>query len=191
MTLSIQSGRFKGRKIKSPISLSTRPSSGRCRAAVFNICQMKVEGSNFLDLYAGSGAMGIEAISRGARSSCFIECSKEAIKCIQDNISLFKIESEAKVIYSDVFKGLKKVPSKRDIIYIDPPYKYYEKTGFIEASLSKLVFYNLLYDEALIFFEAPRTLLSSSIEKELVEHMELINIRKYGSSLLIEIKYQL
>lgn len=185
MSLVIISGIFKGRKIKTVPSLSTRPSLSKCRAALFNICQTKISGSCFLDLYAGSGAIGIEALSRGASFAIFVENNKKAAKCIKENIALLKVEDKSELICQDVFLALKKIKQKVDIVYIDPPYEYYEIEGFIEEMLSKLLEYNLLNGECLIFFEAPSSF-EFSLDQCNFSQITLKGIRRYGSSSLIE-----
>jgi 16S rRNA (guanine966-N2)-methyltransferase len=189
MSLLIISGLFKGRKIKTLSSLSTRPSSSKCRAGVFNICQLKIENSCFLDLYAGSGAMGIEALSRGASFSIFLENNRQAIRCIEDNISLLNIRDKTEIICLDVLLGLKKVKRRADIVYIDPPYKFYEKEDFIENILGQLLFYSLLNDDCLIFFETP-SLLKFNLNQSKFPQISLLSERRYGSSALIEMSYQ-
>src|ERR1700722_2602828 len=128
--MQIYSGLHKGRVIQSPKGLKTRPTSGRLREALFNICQGEVEGTRFLDLFAGSGAMGMEALSRGAQSSTFVDNSKESIRCIQANIHMVKAEKHAEIIYGDVFDILGKLAKRGrsfELIYADPPYDQMSK----------------------------------------------------------------
>lgn len=137
--MHIFSGVYKSRKIQSPKGDKTRPSSGRIREAFFNICQGRIEGSTFLDLFAGSGAMGLEAISRGARLATFVDSSRESTRCIQSNLSSLDIEKQGEVIYSDVFEAIKKLAKKGrsfDIIYADPPYETFVSNGQQKTSLS-------------------------------------------------------
>jgi 16S rRNA (guanine966-N2)-methyltransferase len=189
MSLIISGGIFRGRRIKAPFGLSTRPSSSKCRAALFNICQSKIEGSTFLDLYAGSGAVGLEALSRKAALAIFIESDKAAIKCIKENVSLLGVEAQVRVIFSDVFTALAKVTTPSDIIFIDPPYEYYKQEKFIERVLFRLLELKLINDRASIFFEAPEGVDLSSIERGEVPHIYLKKARKYGSSYLIELSF--
>lgn len=123
--MQIISGMFRSRKILAPKGQETRPTSSRLREALFNICQGNIEGVDFLDLFAGSGAMGFEALSRGARSAMFVDRSKESIRCIRSNASMFDVEEQVRVVYSDVFEAIKKLSKEGtsfDIIYADPPY---------------------------------------------------------------------
>ncbi len=121
----IIAGAYKHRKIATPKGLATRPTAGQLRGALFNICQNYIEGARFLDLFAGSGAMGLEALSRGAVSATFIDSDRESIRCIQQNLRNLKLEGQARVLSGDVFHLVKKLAeqgAQYDIIYVDPPY---------------------------------------------------------------------
>ncbi len=121
-----------------PEGLETRPTSGRMRQTLFNICQTLVEEATFLDLFAGSGAMGLEAISRGASHATFVDDSRESIRCIKENIESMNLKDKTSVIPADVFVALEKLEKSGkqfDIIFADPPYEHSEALGFkiIEA----------------------------------------------------------
>ncbi|NGX56764.1 MAG: Ribosomal RNA small subunit methyltransferase D [Candidatus Anoxychlamydiales bacterium] len=178
--MKIISGYLKNRSIKSPKNI--RPCTSNIREAIFNICNLIVEGSTFLDLFSGSGAIGIEAISRGAELSFFIDKSKESIKYIKSNIANLKIEDKSKVIYQDALMFLKKTKMKFDIISIDPPFIIYENNpNLINEILQTISLRNLLNKNGIIFLEEPTY---SKRNKE-VEHLTLDNLRKYGSAYLV------
>lgn len=122
MTLRIIAGKYKGRILKTPKGSSTRPTQGMLREAVFNICQNEVQGSRFLDLFAGSGAMGFEALSRGALKVVFVEKARFALTCIRENISLLQEEPHTSLLNLDALSALKRIKEQFDLIYIDPPY---------------------------------------------------------------------
>ncbi len=131
--MRILAGQYKNREIKTPKGEKTRPTSSKVRGSVFDILQNHIENASFLDLFAGSGAMGLEALSRGAASSTFIEVDRAAADCIRKNLShlglsqnLFQQEA------STAIKRLIKMGSTFDIIYIDPPYAM-EITPFLET----------------------------------------------------------
>ena len=124
MSLRIVGGKFRGRILKTPKTDTTRPTTSMLREAFFNICAGYIEGSRFLDLFAGSGAMGIEAISRGAIFSTCIEQGAQASQCINENVTLLGIEPQMQVLRADVLKALPRLLSPYDIIYIDPPYDH-------------------------------------------------------------------
>ena len=145
--IRIIAGSLKGRLIKTPKALSTRPTQSMLREAVFNICQNEIEGALFLDLFAGSGAMGIEALSRGAAKSVFVEQNRAAFQCIEENIKALALQTNTQVFAMDANKAialLTKQAAKFTVVYIDPPYD----TGF-ELTLLEPI----LAKEALIFLE--------------------------------------
>jgi 16S rRNA (guanine966-N2)-methyltransferase len=133
--MRIVAGTLRSRQLKSLKGLSLRPTSDRLRETLFNILGSRVEGSRFLDLFAGSGAIGIEAISRGAVSAVFVENHSAAVRLIRANLASLRIESGARVIAAEAaaaIRTLEKLPDTTfDFIFLDPPYaeeKQYEGT---------------------------------------------------------------
>lgn len=121
--MRIQSGIYKNQTLKTPKSNKTRPTSSKIRGSVFDILQNQIEGAQFLDVFAGSGSMGLEALSRGASDATFIEQAKIAAQCIRENLSSLKIS--ARVLQQEAKIALKRLAKENahfDIIYIDPPY---------------------------------------------------------------------
>lgn len=193
--MHIFSGIYKSRKILSPKGEETRPTSGRLREALFNICQSQIEGTSFLDLFAGSGAMGLEALSRGAKEATFVDNSRESIRCIEANLSALGIEKSSRVIYSDVFEAVKKLAKQGisfDIIYADPPYALSTQRR-LEDKMSLSVQVLTLLDE---FIESKLLLLKpegslfledayqSFPKGKVFKHLILKNERNMGRSLL-------
>lgn len=124
--MRIIAGSHKNKQIVTPKGLATRPTSGKLRGSLFNICQGYIKEARFLDLFAGSGAIGLEALSRGALSATFIDNSKEAIHCIKKNLAQMNFENSSTVLFGDVFSILEKLgklEKRFDIIYADPPYR--------------------------------------------------------------------
>ncbi len=123
--MQIVAGRFRGRTIATPRGSTTRPTQARVRAAIFNSLQQDIEGAYFIDICAGSGAMGLEALSRGANEVVFIENDRRAIQCIESNIASLHVKHEARMITCSAILALKQLVKKgklADIIYFDPPY---------------------------------------------------------------------
>jgi 16S rRNA (guanine966-N2)-methyltransferase len=118
------------------------------REAVFNICAGWIENARFLDLFAGSGAMGLEAISRGASFATFIEKDGRTAQCIHENASLLEIESQVQILALDARQALSQLISPYDLIYIDPPYEK-EVHELFDLILKK----NLLAPQGLLFLE--------------------------------------
>jgi len=133
--MRIIAGKFRSRQLKSLKGLALRPTSDMLRETLFNILGPRVEGSCFLDLFAGTGAVGIEAISRGAIAAAFVENHPAAIRLIRENLTSLEIKVEARIIASSVGAALEKLQKERtavfDFIFLDPPYsneKDYEAT---------------------------------------------------------------
>lgn len=119
--MRILAGKYKNRPIASPKGSKTRPTSSKLRGSLFNILQHQMEGAHFLDLFAGSGAVGLEALSRGAKSATFIEKDPSAIRSIKENLKA--LEEEATVLKCDLLRNLPKHLGPFDIIFLDPPYE--------------------------------------------------------------------
>jgi 16S rRNA (guanine966-N2)-methyltransferase len=128
--MRIIAGKFRGRNLKSPPSLEVRPTSDRLRETLFNVIAPRIEGARFLDLCAGSGAVGIEALSRGALQSTFVDRSRKMCALVKANLDLCRIEEhEGEIVQSDAYDYLRGVLGKRrvssepwDIVFFDPPY---------------------------------------------------------------------
>lgn len=162
--LQIFSGTHKHQKIVAPKGGQTRPTAGRLREAVFNICQAYIQGAEFLDLFAGSGAMGLEALSRGAAKATFVDANKESIRCIQQNLRQMKLEDRAQVLLGDLFlimEKLVKQGKRYDIIYADPPYDTWttvsgEETTYSQHLLKIVDEKELLLPTGVLFIEEAR-----------------------------------
>jgi len=124
--MRIIAGKFRSRQLKSLKGLALRPTSDMLRETLFNILGPRVEESRFLDLFAGTGAVGIEALSRGAISAVFVENHPAAVRIIRENLASLEIKSEARIIASAVTPALAKLQEERaavfDFIFLDPPY---------------------------------------------------------------------
>jgi len=113
-------GEFRSRRIVSIPGEATRPTPDRLRETLFDILQTKIEGRTFVDAYAGTGAVGIEALSRGARYAWFLEKNKAALQAIRGNLASLGLLSRATVIAGPVLKNL--ADCRADIVFLDPPY---------------------------------------------------------------------
>lgn len=122
--IRILSGKYKNRLLKTPKGTKTRPTASKVRKSLFDALQHQIEGARFLDIFAGSGSMGLEAMSRGAASVCFVERDRAAASCIRENLASLGIES-SNVYQQDAISALKLLIKKGetfDLIYVDPPY---------------------------------------------------------------------
>lgn len=174
--MRIISGKHRGRKLVTLEGLDvTRPTSDRVKEALFNIIGNRVIDANVLDMFAGSGALGLEAISRGAKQCVFIDSSKNAINVIKNNIALCKEEQAAQVINLDYKLALDKVKNiKFDLVFIDPPYlKDIEESALLGVS-------NLLNKDAIVIVETDQT----DDLPETVSNLVKYDARKYGRTII-------
>ena len=121
--MRVITGTARGRKMKTLDGLDTRPTTDRIKESIFNIVQFDVEGRRVLDLFAGSGQMAIEAVSRGAASAVAIDCAAAAISVIRENVKTCNFQDQIRVMQADFKSFLKSDPGKFDLIFLDPPYK--------------------------------------------------------------------
>ncbi len=126
-------GEFRSRVLKSVPGLDTRPTPDRMREALFSILSPRIEGATFADLYAGTGAIGIEALSRGARHAIFVELSRPAVNVIRENLKTLKAESRAEVRQAKATAIAPKLEA--DIVFLDPPYKLDRDYSLILSTL--------------------------------------------------------
>jgi 16S rRNA (guanine966-N2)-methyltransferase len=162
MTLRIAGGQFRGRNLKTPESSATRPTTEMVRQAVFNICQEWVPNARFLDVFAGSGAMGFEAISRGASFATFAENDPEASKCIIENSEKLAIQKQVQILISDARLSLAKLSTPYDK----------DATDLLQLIVEK----KLLVSNGLLFYEERFD--SKKIPTCL--GLDLIQSKKYG-----------
>jgi 16S rRNA (guanine966-N2)-methyltransferase len=129
-------GTFRSRRLEEPGKLKIRPTSDRLRETLFNILGIAVADSLFVDLYAGTGAVGIEALSRGARQVIFVESGRQAARLVRGNLTGLKIQAGAELIEAEALAALEKLASRHvvaDFIFLDPPYeKKREHVGVLE-----------------------------------------------------------
>jgi 16S rRNA (guanine966-N2)-methyltransferase len=131
--MRVIAGEFRSRRLKSIPGLTTRPTPDRLRETLFNVLAPQMEGAVFLDAYAGTGAVGIEALSRGARRAMFVEKNRAAVAVIRDNLAMLGLENRAEVFTGKVVPVLERVQA--DIVFLDPPY---ELENEYEAALAAL-----------------------------------------------------
>ena len=119
--MRVIAGEFRSRRLKTLRGLDTRPTPDRLREALFNVLAPQIAGTIFLDAYAGTGAVGIEALSRGARWAIFVETNRAAVAVIRDNLASLGLENRAEVFTGKALPVLERV--KADIVFLDPPYE--------------------------------------------------------------------
>jgi 16S rRNA (guanine(966)-N(2))-methyltransferase RsmD len=170
--MNITGGKFNGRKITTVKSNDVRPTSSKVRASIFNMLNslgFEFDGAIFLDLFAGSGIMGLEALSRGAKKSFFVEKNPNTYRVIKQNLTNFEAGYES--FNMDALKFLDKTPQKFDVIFVDPPYK----AGFYDDVISKVYANKLLSDNGILILETP-------LEFELPNDISVIKEKVYGDT---------
>ena len=181
--MRIIAGTARSLPLRCPEGLDTRPTSDQIKETLFNMLQANIDGCYFLDLFAGSGQMGLESLSRGGEYSIFVENNRKAAKCIEDNINFTKFDKQARLIVSDVVSALFTIEGKYkfDIIFMDPPYnKELEKEVLNYLSTS-----SLLKPDTKVIVEA-----ATETNFDYVEEMgfEITKYKKYKTNVHVFLK---
>lgn len=179
--MRIISGTSRGSRLVTLEGTETRPTLDRVKEPLFSIIQMHIKDARVLDLFAGSGALGLEALSRGAKSAVFSDISEKAINVIKQNAEKTKLAEKAVVFkgsYEDILKQMKNENKEFDLIFLDPPYK----SGLLEDAIKKILEYNLLVKEGIIIVE---TDMESELQKLQNIGLYIKDIRKYGRVILL------
>jgi 16S rRNA (guanine966-N2)-methyltransferase len=185
--MRVVTGEAKGRKLKAPKTTGTRPIIDRVKTALFDILSTRVEEARFLDLFAGTGSVGIEALSRGAAHATFIEMNYSVLKLVRENLKITGLGDRAETIGTDAFKFLQANAApgntqarKYDIIYVAPP-QYHEMAA---RTLTLLDTSPLVSSDGLIIVQIHPKERPGVVAVPLA-HMTLTDERKYGSTLLM------
>ena len=177
--MRIIAGAYKGRNLKSPPSMNVRPTSDRLRETLFNVIAPRIQEARFLDLCAGSGAVGIEALSRGASYATFVDRSRRSCKLIEANLELCRVPEEQLEIYSsEASEFLRQTKAEPwDIVFFDPPYKedYLKTLELLGSKTSKL-----LTDEGLVVVEHHH----KNVLPETIGNLRRTRVLKQGDSSL-------
>lgn len=182
-------GEFKNRPLKTPVGSATRPTAALVRKALFDSCQGWIAGSRILDLFAGSGAIGLEALSRGAAHATFVEADRKATAALRDNIQTLKVEPLTELLLCRALQAielLEKRGERFDFVYIDPPYSQWDDpSSEAYQVLERLSSGKLLAEGAHLFLE------SASRQKKTPQFpttLQLVRERRLGSTLLCELR---
>ena len=149
--MRVITGKARGIQLKTPEGLQTRPTADRVKEACFSIIQFDIPGAKVLDLFGGTGQLGIEALSRGAQSAVFVDAGSKACALIRENLKRTKMEQQGSVICSDYLDYLKRSREKFDIIFLDPPYA----EVYLENSLNLITQIDILQTNGIIVAERP------------------------------------
>ncbi|MDR0838221.1 MAG: 16S rRNA (guanine(966)-N(2))-methyltransferase RsmD [Oscillospiraceae bacterium] len=147
--MRVISGDFRGRRLEAPKSFDVRPTSDKVKESVFNIIQFQIAGARVLDLFSGTGQLGLETLSRGAAECVFVDSSQESIAIARRNIELCGAGGAARTVRADALEYIGRA-EPFDIILIDPPYD----TDFIEKCLRRIIEFDILKDSGIIVCES-------------------------------------
>lgn len=147
--MRVITGTARGRRLKELEGMETRPTTGKVKESLFSIIQFDIEGRRVLDLFAGTGQLGIEALSRGAREAVFIDRRADAVKLIRENLQICNLSDRAYVKNSDSMAYLKS-GEKFDLIFLDPPYA----SGLLEQALEQIAMFDICREHGIIVAES-------------------------------------
>ena len=148
--MRIISGTARGRKLKEPQGLDTRPTTDKVKESLFNIIQFELEGRRVLDLFAGTGQLGLEALSRGAERCTFVDQRRESAALVRENVKLCRFEDRSLVAQEEALAFLCSCKERYDVIFLDPPYK----TDLLNQCIEKIARFDILREYGIIVCES-------------------------------------
>lgn len=169
--MRIISGSARGLRLESLDGLSTRPTLDRVKESIFNMLFDSVTDATVLDLFAGSGALGIESLSRNAEKCTFVDSNKDAVEIIKKNISKASFDDKSEIFFGDYSKYISVCKEKFDIVFIDPPYM----EGLTEDALDKLYNADVLNDDCIIIIESDK-----NFKPHINSNFKIIKDKNYG-----------
>jgi len=186
MSLRILGGELKGRTIKTPKSDTTRPTTSFLRKSIFDSCQFFVKKACIVDLFAGSGALGLEALSRGADYAYFIDIYPLPIRTLKQNILKLDLKDKSNIIQGNAFSLLSSITKPVDILFLDPPYTI-GLEGYMKLLTIILENSFIFNDDAHIYLETP-ALFAHTIKMNLPDFFSLQKEKKSSSTILFHLK---
>lgn len=149
--MRVITGTARGRKLRELEGAETRPTTDRVKEGLFSALQFDIEGRRVLDLFAGTGQLGIECLSRGAASAVFVDQRADAVKLIRENLALTALQDNARVVAGDSLEFLKSQKASFDLVFLDPPYE----AKLLEPALERLAKFDILSPHGIIVAEHP------------------------------------
>ena len=149
--MRVITGKARGIQLKTPDGMQTRPTTDRVKEALFSIIHFDIPGARVLDLFGGTGQLGIEALSRGAKNAVFVDAREDSCRLIRENLKRTKLEKEGRVVRSDYLDYLKRCRETFNIILLDPPYA----EVFLENALKRITEIDILETNGIIVAERP------------------------------------
>ena len=150
--MRVITGTARGRRLNELKGKETRPTTDRVKEGIFNIIQFDIEGRRVLDLYGGTGQLGIECLSRGAAHATFVDARTDAVKLIRENLAVTALANRATVLTADYATVLSGAVEKYDLVFLDPPYE----TKLLERSLELISQFDILREHGIIICESPQ-----------------------------------
>lgn len=180
--MRVISGQARGRILKAPRGYRTRPTADRVKEAIFNVLSLKIRGSQVLDVFAGSGGLGIEALSRGAEHCVFIEKNREAWLTVQKNLVRTGFDRQAKVYFGDFASVLSSLEQSFDLIFLDPPYHQ----GLVQKAVTLIIDCGLLKEDGVIIIETAGKQMELPGNQEITLKKETV----YGDTAVLYYQYR-
>ena len=149
--MRVISGSARGRRLKELQGMDTRPTTDKVKESLFNIIQFEIEGRSVLDLFGGTGQLGIEALSRGAERCTFVDARREAAALIRENLKATGLEKAGRVVQGDAISFLSGCRERFGVIFLDPPYQ----SGLLEKCVAQIVQFDILGEYGIIVCESP------------------------------------
>lgn len=149
--MRVITGKARGRRLATPENNDIRPTTDNVKESIFNIIQFDIEGRRVLDLFAGTGQLGIECLSRGAASAVFVDRRADAVKLIRENLKVTELTDHARVVSGDSLEYLKQLREQFDLIFLDPPYE----AGLLEPAILRIAEIDILAPHGIIVAEHP------------------------------------
>lgn len=174
--MRIIAGDYKGRKLETPLNNDIRPTTEKVKEAMFSMLLPYTEDAVFCDLFAGTGGLGLEALSRGASFCYFCDRERNSINVIKENISRCKAEEKSRVIQGDYMKALRMIKDKIDVFILDPPYE----AGHYEKAITTIDTLDLLRDGGIIVAEHQK----HQLLPDVIGRFHKVKEKKYGNTFL-------
>lgn len=177
--MRVISGSARGTKLLCPDGLSVRPTHDRVKEALFSMLSVKVSGAAVLDLFAGTGALGIEALSRGASQATFVDVSARSLQAVENNLNKTHLLSQSRLLKSDFLSFLSATGETFDLIFLDPPYR----AEFLLPALRKIAERGLLRSEGVIYCET-----EGQLPEQITDLFSVHRDKKYGRAHILLLK---
>ena len=147
--MRVITGKARGIVLKTPEGMLTRPTADRVKEALFSIIQFEIPGAKVLDLFGGTGQLGIEALSRGSAHCTFVEKRRDALALLKENLSITNLQNQARVVPGDALAFLSSCREKFDVILLDPPYH----TDLMDKSIESILLFDILAEHGIMVCE--------------------------------------